>query len=106
MAISGDIRKRCVSQHYAHDGYGLKRRWQNRDLLDITERRYSIGYWRLKLGDDKAQVAKANQAGLAVQALSRWRESGLPERGAFYCRLPILLPLAWRNRSHGSCDRR
>ncbi|VDZ77277.1 DeoR family transcriptional regulator [Salmonella bongori] len=24
-------------------------------------------------GDDKAQVAKANQAGLAVQALSRWR---------------------------------
>ncbi len=42
-------------------------------------------------GDDKAQVAaKANQAGLAVQALSRWRKWFRREEG-IYCRLPILL---------------
>ncbi len=93
-----------MRQHYAQ-----RRLWIEEALAEqgfvVTLQKGGIQLVIEVEGDDKAQVAKANQAGLAVQALSRWRvvSSG---KGAFYCRLPILLPLAWRNRSHGSFDRR
>lgn len=56
-------------------------------------------------GDNKAQVAKANQAGLAVQALSRWRIASTG-KGGILLSLPTLLLPKWQNKSPGSFDRR
>ncbi len=70
-----------MRQHYAQ-----RRLWIEEALAEqgfvVTLQKGGIQLVIEVEGDDKAQVAKANQAGLAVQALSRWRvvSSG---KGAF-----------------------
>ncbi|CZQ29634.1 hypothetical protein Sent01_01745 [Salmonella enterica] len=61
-----------MRQHYAQ-----RRLWIEEALAEqgfvVTLQKGGIQLVIEVEGDDKAQVAKANQAGLAVQALSRWR---------------------------------
>lgn len=61
-----------MRQHYAQRRLWIEKALKEQGFV-VTLQKGGIQLVIEIEGDDKAQVAKANQAGLAVQALSRWR---------------------------------
>lgn len=89
-----------MRQHYAE-----RRQWMENAL---TEQGFSVipqeGGIQLVMsvdGDDIALVRKANQAGLAVQALPL--ANNVRRKGEYCCHLPISARRKWRNRRRTNC---
>lgn len=86
--------------------YALRRQWMENALseqgFNVIPQEGGIQLVITVDGDDVALVRKANQAGLAVQALSRWRITSAG-KGEYCCRLLTSVRWKWRSRQRINC---